>query len=640
MNLTGNISFVARGPAVRVAQMSYGVILSDSVQTLRRWLDSANLSPGNRLPSERVLARELGLKHNAINRAMSRLLGEGVVRRDGYKLFYAGAEKPLESRFACDLVIARRSFFTKSYMKLARELGIEMRLHPYASGGDALSYFYQLDTPETECVIFEPPHLMPVSLWEPAVRKLLSHDIPAISVRQAAPGVPCVDPDYTRAVELAVSHLRDNSHQEIGLLTISPRSESGREVLAAWKSLRLQKGLAATARRIVYYSDGREDDIRMILEKLDSDWKEVSSLIIYSEHDPIVPHLLEGLSHKGRRVPQDLAVVCIGDLPHLAATNPPVTTISFDAPLMQEVIFGLAQRLTRRRQDLRSYSSAPRIRVQPHLIRRASTDAPGPMPIKPTAASRRSGSSSPEFAATPLDKAADFAQLLNRRYPMTSNANESRFEQVDLVEFVNRPLNFRKGWLGDLPLTNFATGRHKIHGVPFEVLGGHAREDCGAIVFRSTSNKTGNSRALPSQLRIPIEKTAQAIYILHGCGYSRYLSPFAQYDFYAGRKLLGSMPLVSLGYPPPDGDTRNFEKEAMKANIQDWWPDFPHLDFPSAWRAPVIEGKTEYPDRNVYLYTLEWKNPSPGRKITHMEITVDAEKPTTLGVLAVSALKP
>ncbi len=480
---------------------------------------------------------------------------------------------------------------------------------------------------------------MPVSLWEPAVRKLLSHDIPAISARQAAPGVPCVDPDYTRAVDLAVSHLRDNGHQEMGLLTISPRSESGLEIVSAWKSLRLQKGLASTARMIAYYSDGREDDIQMILEKLDGDWKGVSSLVVYSEHDPIVPHLLEGLARKGLRVPQDLAVVCIGDLPHLAATNPPVTTISFDAPLMQEVIFGLAQKTHSSKQDLRSHSSAPRIRVQPHLIRRASTDAPGPMPIKTTSASRGSIALSQELATTPSDSAADFVQLLNRRYPMTSNANESRFEQVNLVEFVNRPLNFRKGWLGDLPLTNFATGRHKIHGVPFEVLGGHAREDCGAIVFRSTSNKTGNSRVLPSRLRIPIETTAQAIYILHGCGYSRYLSPFAQYDFYAGRKHVGSVPLVSLGYPPPDGDTRNFAKEAMKANIQDWWSDFPHLDFPSAWRAPVVEGKTEYLDRNVYLYTLEWKNPFPGRTISHMEIAVDAEKPTTLGVLAISALK-
>lgn len=620
--------------------MSYGVILSDSVQILRRWLDSSNLSPGNRLPSERVLARELGMKHNAINRAMSRLLGEGVVRRDGYKLFYAGLEKPEESRFACDLVIARRSFFTKGYTKLAKELGIELRVHQYDSGGDALSYFYHLDTLETECVIFEPPHLMPVPLWEPAVRKLLSHDIPAISARQAAPGVPCVDPDYTRAVELAVSHLRDIGHQEMGLLTISPRSESGKEIVSAWKSLRLQKGLSSTARRIAYYSEGREDDIQMILKKMSSDWKDVSSLVIYSEHDPIGPHLLEGLARKGLRVPQDIAIVCIGDLPHLAATNPPLTAISFDAPLMQEVIFGLAQRLTRRRQDLRSHSSAPRIRVQPHLIRRASTDAPGPVPVKASPASRSAGATSTEFAAMSSAAAADFEQLLNRRYPMTSSANESRFEQVDLAEFVNRPLNFRKGWLGDLPLTNFAIGRHKIHGVPFEVLGGHARGDCGVIVFRSTSNKTGNSRALPSRLRIPIETTAQAIYILHGCGYSRYLSPFAQYDFYAGRKHLGSVPLVSLGYPPPDGDTRNFEKEAMKANIQDWWSDFPHLDFPSAWRAPVLEGKTEYPDRNVYLYTLEWKNPFPGRTITHMEIAVDAEKPTTLGVLAISALKP
>ncbi len=78
----------------------------------------------------------------------------------------------------------------------------------------------------------------------------------------------------------------------------------------------------------------------------------------------------------------------------------------------------------------------------------------------------------------------------------------------------------------------------------------------------------------------------------------------------------------------------------MKANIQDWWADFPHLDFPNAWRAPVTEGKPDHPDPHVYLYTLEWRNPTPSQAITHMEISVDAEKPTTLGVLAISALMP
>jgi hypothetical protein len=209
---------------------------------------------------------------------------------------------------------------------------------------------------------------------------------------------------------------------------------------------------------------------------------------------------------------------------------------------------------------------------------------------------------------------------------------------VSLAPFVNRPLNFRKGWLGDLPLAHFDAGQHKIHGVPFEVLGGHSRKDCGAIVFRSMANKTGNSRVLPSRLRIPIGTRALSIYVLHGCGYSRFLASFARYDFFAGSKSLGSVPVVALGYPPHGCDAERFEKEAQKANIQDWWPDFPHVDFSNARRAPVVEGDAGDTNRHVFLYTLEWKNPFPGRKVTHMEIMSDPNQPTTLGVLAVSAL--
>jgi hypothetical protein len=42
----------------------------------------------------------------------------------------------------------------------------------------------------------------------------------------------------------------------------------------------------------------------------------------------------------------------------------------------------------------------------------------------------------------------------------------------------------------------------------------------------------------------------------------------------------------------------------------------------------------------VFLYTLEWINPAPEETVTHLEVTADSGIATTLGLLAVTAVKP
>jgi len=129
---------------------------------------------------------------------------------------------------------------------------------------------------------------------------------------------------------------------------------------------------------------------------------------------------------------------------------------------------------------------------------------------------------------------------------------------------------------------------------------------------------------------------AKAIYILHGCGYARFLRSFATYSFYRGKSRIDKVPLVSLGQPPADNKTPDFPT----ANIQDWWPDLPQRNFPHARMAPINEGEgNETISRYVYLYTLEWINPKPERPIDTIEIEVTPEQSTTLGVLAVTILR-
>lgn len=278
--------------------------------------------------------------------------------------------------------------------------------------------------------------------------------------------------------------------------------------------------------------------------------------------------------------------------------------------------------------------------IGPQLILRESTIAVASSPRKSAAPAQNFPREGREKVVS-AESVRDLDLLLQRPYPLVSLVAKSRFIPMDLSRHVNRPLNFRRGWLGDLPLKDFAPGEHSVHGVPFQILGGNSRSDCGAIVFRSAVNAKGSALELPVKLSLPINRKAKAIYILHGCAYAKYLQPFAVYNFHHRKALIESVPLTPLGQPPPDQTPGDISGDIAKANIQDWWPDFPHVDFPHARMAPILQTDDENAHlRHVYLHTLEWINPTPQTAVSSLKVTVDPAHSTTLGILAVSVLSP
>ena len=49
---------------------------------LRRYVDVAGLSPGDKLPSERDLSRRLGVSHRIVREALAELVEEGLIRKE------------------------------------------------------------------------------------------------------------------------------------------------------------------------------------------------------------------------------------------------------------------------------------------------------------------------------------------------------------------------------------------------------------------------------------------------------------------------------------------------------------------------------------------------------------------------------
>ncbi len=628
--------------------MPSGHCVNEAEVRLREWLETTAPKRGTRLPSERSFAIQLGLRHYALNRAMARLISEGLVERNGYKLLAAGNTPARSSSFTCHLVVALRSIYIPGYRKIAKEMGINLILHTWESVDEVILKLEKLDTRETEAVVFDPPYAVPSSAWEPITTRLAKHDIPVVCIGHNSPRLFSVSPDNSQSLELAILHFIELGHREFGLVTAPPIGPISSGILQVWDALCRKYELKPSTRRIHLQTGMRlKEETDEVADVVINQWSPVTALIFVAMPDCNIQLLEERLTQKGRHIPRDLSLLLLGESKSASTATPPVSSVGIDMAIMQEAAFFLAQRAARKKKSIGILPPPCALRLQSQLTVRQSTGpadstgAPPKIPHPSTAPANDAPSIRPKPSAEIM---AEMESHSRKSYPLATRASLSerpRFAQIDLGTYVNRPLNFRRGWLGDLPLKQLSPGEREIHGVPFQILGGPKRSDCGTIVFHSAVNTTGNSQKLPDKVRIPIGCKAQAVYIFHGCGYAKFLHTFAHYDFHGRTTRLGRVPLVSLGQPPPNYNPAQPKHGIASPNIQDWWPDFPHTDFPHARMAPILDAdNASHESRHVYLYTMEWINPRPRSVVSHLEITVDSTHSTTLGVLAVTVLKP
>lgn len=621
--------------------MTRASLVEDADRLLRVWIKSSNLRSGDRLPSERFLAKELSLRHYAVNRAMSALAVEGVVERQGHKLFVA-APRPQGGTMFCDIVVSRRSIYVSAYRKSGRDLGARPTFHLWHTLEEAVSILRQLNNPNTQGVIFAPPSDDPPGEWEAALRELTANGIPTVCVGQELEGVCAVRADNESALDKVFGHLLELGHKELAFVTRSPWLPSSSAIISQWERLCEKIGLKNSTRRILKQAGSKNlpEDIRSLSARFSQEWNDVTALVVYTNNEYPVQSLLAGLDENGTGVPDRISMVFIGDSKTLQIASPSVSATAVDVQLLHDTAFFLIRRAQTRRETAGILPKASAVRIQHELVVRESSGPSRDLPLGTVSrVSRKRASSAMEAGSLSILPAIENA--LSKPYPFVAMVTPDRFRCIDLGKYLNRPLHYRRGWLGDLPLRALSTGEHAIHGVPFHVAGGTDRHACGALVFASQVNSVGNSKSLPSSVRIPIGMKVSAVYILHGCGYAKYLHHFATYAFRGKRSLLGEVPLVSMGRPDPGIASKHVEELVGKANIQDWWSGYHHYDFTHGRVAPLVEKNvSEAVERHVFLYTLEWINPEPNKELAYLEVTADATQSTTLGILAVSALCP
>jgi AraC-like DNA-binding protein len=183
-------------------------------------------------------------------------------------------------------------------------------------------------------------------------------------------------------------------------------------------------------------------------------------------------------------------------------------------------------------------------------------------------------------------------------------------------------------WFGDIPLYLPQAGLTSIHGVPFLIL--NEQKGPSFVLMRSQNlEKDARGKKLPIRVQLPVKRLVRAAYFLHACGWGAQFGPFATYRLVYSDKSVAEQPVVVLAGTHPE------EADGCKANIQDWFFSWEQLRRPHV--KPYDATPTSAPAReSQYLYTLEWINPHPEKKVNFLEIESDPKRAATLAVLAIS----
>ncbi len=185
-------------------------------------------------------------------------------------------------------------------------------------------------------------------------------------------------------------------------------------------------------------------------------------------------------------------------------------------------------------------------------------------------------------------------------------------------------------WFGDIPLQVCHHGVTVIHGVPFRVLDEKQGPSC--LLMRSGRiSEDYRQKPLPQKVRFPLKRLVRSIYFLHACGWGSEPGPFACYRLLYSDRTSLEQPVIALAGAHPD------EMDGRRANIQDWYFSWDQLERSHA--KPYDARPASRPlSSSQYLYTLQWINPSPEKRVTSLEIVSDSKVSATLALLAITCL--
>lgn len=185
---------------------------------------------------------------------------------------------------------------------------------------------------------------------DPAVEAALARGIRTVMIDQPLlPGIPYVGHDDRSAARLALAHLLQLGHRRVGVLgyRLTPQRHRGalareQQVAAGYRHTRTRlRGYAEALRAagaswesLCFFESESNDPAGGATTALEMLRLEEPSTAILTDSDQLAIGVLQAATEVGLRVPDDLSVIGMDDVPAAAVVTPALTTIR--QPLVQK----------------------------------------------------------------------------------------------------------------------------------------------------------------------------------------------------------------------------------------------------------------------------------------------------------------
>jgi DNA-binding LacI/PurR family transcriptional regulator len=146
---------------------------------------------------------------------------------------------------------------------------------------------------------------------------------------KAAPDVTDIGVDNHEAIEIAFRHLFERGHRRIGMIGPTMKSTNASQRWTAYCECLQQAGLPYRAADVLMESQYAFDQQGAVA--LRQIWRESdhpSAFIVYN--DLMALGVLEAAHELGIRVPEEISLISIDDIPEASSSRIPLTTVSID----------------------------------------------------------------------------------------------------------------------------------------------------------------------------------------------------------------------------------------------------------------------------------------------------------------------
>ncbi len=185
--------------------------------------------------------------------------------------------------------------------------------------------------------------------------------------------IDSVKPDAYQAAQMAVDHLVENGHKQIGMLGYELKEHSLLDLKTRYSGFTdslSRYGLPFNKNWMIPQAEGYQLDIEKFMALVESGDLPTA---FFCHSDNIAAHTMKILAERGYRIPDDISFIGVNDMPIAELMHPGITTISFELEdYVDKIIQLLMNNIKSKTKNTSVFRNAVRLIEKPRLVARGS----------------------------------------------------------------------------------------------------------------------------------------------------------------------------------------------------------------------------------------------------------------------------